>query len=65
MHSRNLQAHCLPGEGTAKSEQLAQVTSSFGMEVSVGASALVIVGYVVGCIAIALVVFHRRDMAGQ
>ena len=65
MHSRNLQAHCLPGEGTAKSEQLAQVTSSFGMEVSVGSSALVVAGYFVGSIAIALAVFHRRDMAGQ
>jgi ABC-2 type transport system permease protein len=65
MHSRNLQAHCLSAEGTARSELLAEVTNSFGMEVSVGTSALVIVGYVVGCIAIALVVFHRRDMAGQ
>lgn len=65
MHLRNLQAHCSPGEGTARSELLAQVTSSFGMEVSVGTSALVIVGYIVGCIAIALVVFHRRDVAGQ
>src|SRR5262249_19415788 len=56
LHLQNLQAHCLPGKSTARSELLAQVTSSFGMEVSVGSSAVVIAGYIVGCIAIALVV---------
>jgi ABC-type transport system involved in multi-copper enzyme maturation permease subunit len=65
MHLSNLQAHWLPGEGTAKAELLAQVTSAFGMEVSVVGSALVIASYLVGCVAIALVVFHRRDVAGQ
>jgi ABC-2 type transport system permease protein len=64
-HLGNLQAHCLPLEGPTRSELLAQVTSSFGMEVSVGNSALVIAGYIVGSIAIALVVFRRRDITGQ
>jgi ABC-2 type transport system permease protein len=65
VHLNNLQAHWLHGEGTVKSELLAGVTQSFGMEISVASSALVIVGYIVGCVAIALFVFQRRDMAGQ
>jgi ABC-type transport system involved in multi-copper enzyme maturation permease subunit len=65
VHLSNLQARWQPDEGHAKAEVLAQVTSSFGMEVTAVSSALVIAGYVVGCIAIALAVFHRRDVAGQ
>jgi ABC-2 type transport system permease protein len=64
-HLGNLQAHWLHDEGTAKSELLAQITASFGMEMPVAVSALVIVGYMIGCIATALWVFRRRDMAGQ
>jgi ABC-type transport system involved in multi-copper enzyme maturation permease subunit len=65
VHLSNLQAHWLPGEGAVKSELVAQVTQSFGMEISVACSALVIVGYIVGCVALAMFVFQRRDMAGQ
>jgi ABC-type transport system involved in multi-copper enzyme maturation permease subunit len=65
MHLANLQGHWLYEEGTAKAELLAQVTRSFGMEVAAAVSALVIVGYIVGCIALAVYVFRRRDMAGQ
>jgi ABC-2 type transport system permease protein len=65
LHLSNLQVHWQPDEGQAKAELLAQITSAFGMEVTAVTSALVIAGYVVGCIAVALMVFHRRDMAGQ
>jgi hypothetical protein len=44
---------------------LAQVTSAFGTEVSAAGSALVVVGWIVGCVAVALAVFQRRDLAGQ
>jgi ABC-2 type transport system permease protein len=65
VHLINLQANWLHGEGPVKSELLAGVTGSFGMEISAACSALVIVGYIVGSVAIALFVFQRRDMAGQ
>jgi ABC-type transport system involved in multi-copper enzyme maturation permease subunit len=65
MHLTNLQAHWQPDGGHSKAELLAQVTSAFGMEVTAASSALVIASYIAGCIAVALVVFHRRDMAGQ
>src|SRR5262249_18364662 len=45
-HLANLQAHWLLGDGTTKTELLTQVTSSFGMEIGVFTSALVIVGYI-------------------
>ena len=54
VHLTNLQAHWLHDEGEVKSELLAEIARSFGMEVSVACSALVIVGYIVGCVAVAL-----------
>jgi ABC-type transport system involved in multi-copper enzyme maturation permease subunit len=65
LHLNNLQAHWMQPEGATKTEMLAQLTSSFGMEMPVVVSTLIVLGYIVGCIAIALAVFHRRDMAGQ
>jgi ABC-2 type transport system permease protein len=65
MHLVNLQAHWLPGKDTAKAALLAQVSEAFGTEVSAAGSALVVAGWIVGCVAIALAVFQRRDVAGQ
>jgi ABC-type transport system involved in multi-copper enzyme maturation permease subunit len=65
-HMANLQAHWVFEEGTVKADLLAEVTRSFGgVQVPLFASALVIVGYIVGSIALAVWVFRRRDMAGQ
>jgi hypothetical protein len=65
VHLVNLQARWLPEEDPAQAELLAQVTKAFGTDVSAVGSALVVVGWVVGCVAVALVVFRRRDVAGQ
>ncbi len=42
-----------------------QMTSRFGMEISATTSLIVVLGYVVGCIALSLFIFKKRDMAGQ
>ncbi len=63
-HLSNLQARWLH-EGAEQSRLLAQAASSFGMEVSAAVSTAVVVGYVVGCVALSLRVFQRRDVAGQ
>jgi ABC-type transport system involved in multi-copper enzyme maturation permease subunit len=65
VHLVNLQAHWLPEEDPAKAEMLAQVTKAFGTDISAAGSALVVVGWVLGCVAVALWVFRRRDVAGQ
>jgi ABC-type transport system involved in multi-copper enzyme maturation permease subunit len=43
----------------------ANVTEQFGMQISPTTSLIVVLGYVFGCIALALFIFRKRDMAGQ
>ncbi len=64
-HMDNLKANWL---GLAAEEQAmaqAQATEQFGMGISATTSLIVVLGYVIGCIALALFIFRKRDMAGQ
>ena len=66
-HLDNLNIHWLYGSLPADVQTMMreQMTDTFGMEISVTTSLLVVLGYVVGCVALALFMFKNRDMAGQ
>ncbi|XSG73165.1 ABC transporter permease subunit [Herpetosiphon llansteffanensis] len=64
LHITNLEANWLY-DGEQKTEVIKRIDMAFGTQVSLTTSLMVVGAYIFGSIIIGLLLFQRRDMAGQ